>query len=287
MGGRRPESRDELRHQPQDPARGRPRRVVGVVHPGAAGPPEVGPLAPPPAGSDRVRQDAGAPAIEGYPVDNKGKKVDLTMAYVGTRQLFEQAGFEKAADTTSTLDGFPRVLMRLGLSYADLREAAAGMIVIDAANVIGSRPTGWWRDRPGAARRFTEQVRATVAGGRLDPPVAVVLEGRPRRGAEGVVHGVEVVHAPGEGDDTIVALARGAARGGRGHGRSGRWPNECGRPTVRSSGRAGCSTSWTSDVLTLGPARRAGTGARPASPRSARARGWGRRCPAPGPWWAG
>ena len=59
---------------------------------------------------------AGAPAIEGYPVDNRGEEVDLTMAYVGTRALFERAGFEKAADTTSTLDGFPRVLMRLALS---------------------------------------------------------------------------------------------------------------------------------------------------------------------------
>ena len=82
------------------------------------------------------------------------------------------------------------------------------MLVIDAANVIGSRPTGWWRDRPGAARRFTEQVRATVAAGRLDPPVTVVLEGQAKRGAaEGVVDGVEVVHAPGEGDDTIAAIA--------------------------------------------------------------------------------
>lgn len=57
----------------------------------------------------------GAPAIEGYPVDNQGKKVDLTMAYVGTRSLFERAGFTKAADTTSVLNGFPRVLMRLEL----------------------------------------------------------------------------------------------------------------------------------------------------------------------------
>ncbi|MFD1713250.1 GNAT family N-acetyltransferase [Amnibacterium flavum] len=57
----------------------------------------------------------GAPAVEGYPVDNKGERVDLTMAYVGTRKLFESAGFEKAADTTSVLDGFPRVLMRLEL----------------------------------------------------------------------------------------------------------------------------------------------------------------------------
>jgi GNAT superfamily N-acetyltransferase len=58
----------------------------------------------------------GAPAIEGYPVDNRGQRVDLTMAYVGTRSLFEQAGFTKVSDTDSVLDGFPRVLMRLDLS---------------------------------------------------------------------------------------------------------------------------------------------------------------------------
>jgi GNAT superfamily N-acetyltransferase len=57
----------------------------------------------------------GAPAVEGYPVDNQGAKVDLTMAYVGTRSLFERAGFHKAADTQSVSGGFPRVLMRLSL----------------------------------------------------------------------------------------------------------------------------------------------------------------------------
>ncbi|MGD9797853.1 MAG: GNAT family N-acetyltransferase [Acidimicrobiia bacterium] len=57
----------------------------------------------------------GAPAVEGYPVDNRGARVDLTMGYVGTRALFERAGFEKVADTASVLDGFPRVLMRLEL----------------------------------------------------------------------------------------------------------------------------------------------------------------------------
>jgi GNAT superfamily N-acetyltransferase len=56
-----------------------------------------------------------APAIEGYPVDNRAEKVDLTMAYVGTRKLFEDAGFTKAADTRSVAGGFPRVLMRLNL----------------------------------------------------------------------------------------------------------------------------------------------------------------------------
>jgi GNAT superfamily N-acetyltransferase len=57
----------------------------------------------------------GAPAIEGYPVDNRGEKVDVTMAYVGTRKLFENAGFIKAADTDSVSGGFPRVVMRLDL----------------------------------------------------------------------------------------------------------------------------------------------------------------------------
>ena len=37
------------------------------------------------------------PAIEGYPMDNHGKKADLTMACVGTRKLFEDVGFTKAA----------------------------------------------------------------------------------------------------------------------------------------------------------------------------------------------
>jgi GNAT superfamily N-acetyltransferase len=54
----------------------------------------------------------GAPVIEGYPVDNRGEKVDLTMAYVGTRKLFEGAGFELASRTEATSAGFPRVVMR-------------------------------------------------------------------------------------------------------------------------------------------------------------------------------
>lgn len=56
----------------------------------------------------------GAPAVEAYPVDSAGDRVDLTMAYVGTRRMFEQAGFRKVGDTASTLSGFPRVLMGIG-----------------------------------------------------------------------------------------------------------------------------------------------------------------------------
>ena len=59
--------------------------------------------------------ERGAPVVEGYPVDNEGQKVDLTMAYVGTRKLFEDAGFEIAATTEATSAGFPRVVMRRGV----------------------------------------------------------------------------------------------------------------------------------------------------------------------------
>jgi len=67
------------------------------------------------AGAVEFARSHGAPAIEGYPLVNAGAKVDLTMAYVGTKRLFEQAGFTRAADTTSVLNGFPRILMRLAL----------------------------------------------------------------------------------------------------------------------------------------------------------------------------
>lgn len=65
------------------------------------------------AGAVAYARTRGAPAVEGYPVDNQGQKVDLTMAYVGTRGLFERVGFTKVADTDSVSGGFPRVLMRL------------------------------------------------------------------------------------------------------------------------------------------------------------------------------
>ena len=86
------------------------------------------------------------------------------------------------------------------------------MVIVDAANVVGSRPTGWWRDRAGAAAGLVAGVRASAAASRLETPVVVVLEGAARQGAaEGESEGVTVVHAPGEGDDTMVAVAEGAS----------------------------------------------------------------------------
>lgn len=58
----------------------------------------------------------GAPAVEGYPVDNGMNKIDQTMAYVGTRRLFERAGFTKASDTDAVSGGVARVLMRKSLT---------------------------------------------------------------------------------------------------------------------------------------------------------------------------
>lgn len=77
-------------------------------------------------------------------------------------------------------------------------------LVVDAANVMGSRPDGWWRDRAGAARRLHEQ----LVQARLPHEVVVlVLEGAARRGlpeaSDGQVH---TVHAPASGDDAIVAV---------------------------------------------------------------------------------
>jgi hypothetical protein len=68
-----------------------------------------------PLGQSSVLSDTASTAVEGYLVDNEGKKVDLTMAYVGTRKLFEAAGFAKAADTDAVSGGFPRIVMRLDL----------------------------------------------------------------------------------------------------------------------------------------------------------------------------
>lgn len=91
--------------------------------------------------------------------------------------------------------------------------APADVLVVDGANVVGSRPDGWWKDRPGAAARL--HARLLGAAG-LAPRVILVLEGRARAGVPEAVTGtVQVVHAVGEGDSRIVEeVTRAAAAGG-------------------------------------------------------------------------
>lgn len=89
----------------------------------------------------------------------------------------------------------------------------SSVLVVDAANVVGSRPDGWWKDRAGAARRLHEAV--LVADLPYDE-VVLVLEGQAKGGARAGRDGhVRVVHAPQDGDATIVAEARAARE--RGH----------------------------------------------------------------------
>ncbi|MFD5225906.1 NUDIX domain-containing protein [Microbacterium sp. NPDC058342] len=104
------------------------------------------------------------------------------------------------------------------------------VVVVDAANVVGSVPDGWWKDRAGAAGRLRERLSAWVAGGvpgdalglgadRWYPRVSLVVEGEARRiaDAEAAVDApaalsarddVGVVRATGSGDDAIVAEVR-------------------------------------------------------------------------------
>ncbi|MEU8437008.1 NTP pyrophosphohydrolase [Streptomyces sp. NPDC029216] len=75
------------------------------------------------------------------------------------------------------------------------------VLIVDAANVVGSVPDGWWRDRKGAAERLRDRLAAREG----EEEVILVVEGA-ARGVESVP-GVRVESAPGSGDDRIVELA--------------------------------------------------------------------------------
>ncbi|MBU8552459.1 NTP pyrophosphohydrolase [Streptomyces rochei] len=88
---------------------------------------------------------------------------------------------------------------------------SALLVIVDAANVVGSVPDGWWRDRRGAAERLRDRLAVQGVPGREGRPVEIVLvvEGA-ARGVESVP-GVRVESAPGSGDDHMVGLVAGAA----------------------------------------------------------------------------
>lgn len=97
-------------------------------------------------------------------------------------------------------------------STGDGARTAPTTLVVDGANVVGSRPDGWWRDRAGAARRLFD--RLADAGLPYDR-VTLVLEGAAKAGVPAGDDGaVAVVHAPRNGDDEIVGQARSAAADG-------------------------------------------------------------------------
>ncbi|MEG3626983.1 PIN domain-containing protein [Streptomyces poriticola] len=79
------------------------------------------------------------------------------------------------------------------------------MVIVDAANVVGSVPDGWWRDRRGAAERLRDRLAADGVPGRPGAvEIVLVVEGAAR--GVGSVPGVRVEPAPGSGDDHMVEL---------------------------------------------------------------------------------
>ncbi|MBO0827069.1 MAG: NUDIX hydrolase [Streptosporangiales bacterium] len=113
------------------------------------------------------------------------------------------------------------------LSLPRIRGLGRGpLLVVDAANVVGSRADGWWRDRLGAARRLRDELDAlarcgvaapTMPGPRVEdevtltwyPRVVLVVEGAARSLADEPGPGrVHTLGAPRSGDDAVVEAVR-------------------------------------------------------------------------------
>jgi hypothetical protein len=79
------------------------------------------------------------------------------------------------------------------------------VLIVDAANVVGSRPDGWWRDRAAAA----ERVHTELSAAELPyEEIILVLEGAARGGPPAGRQGcLRTVHAAGSGDDALVQQA--------------------------------------------------------------------------------
>jgi len=66
-------------------------------------------------GAIEYARSAGVPALEAYPVDAGGQRVDVSFGYVGFTSMFEAAGFRTVMETEARSAGLPRILMRLDL----------------------------------------------------------------------------------------------------------------------------------------------------------------------------
>ena len=97
-----------------------------------------------------------------------------------------------------------------------MTEAADELLIVDGMNVLGSRPDGWWRDRPAAMERLTRRLDAFAE--REDLAVAVVFDGREHARVGGAARRVGVSFAPGgpdAADREIVRMIRADDRPGR------------------------------------------------------------------------
>jgi nicotinic acid mononucleotide adenylyltransferase/predicted RNA-binding protein with PIN domain len=129
----------------------------------------------------------------------------LPRVLVAPRPGFTVEGAE-ALDLPEHLGEVSSTAAREG-SHHLIPPEARRRVIVDGNNVIGSRPDGWWRDRPGAARRLIAALQELAR--RSGDRICVVLDGRPLGDVpEGVHGGVLVAYATRAGrdaaDDRIV-----------------------------------------------------------------------------------
>ncbi len=130
-----------------------------------------------------------------------------------------------------------------GLTYA----VRVQVLIVDGANVVGSRPDGWWRDRAGAAGRLKEQLLTAVLP---CDEVVLVLEGAARRGNPAGQDGrLRTVHAPASGDDAIVDAVMAQIDVGDGRGVTVVTADRALRGRVEAAGARSVGPSWLLDQL--------------------------------------
>ncbi|WGD37496.1 hypothetical protein [Lysinibacter sp. HNR] len=88
----------------------------------------------------------------------------------------------------------------------------SAVLVVDVANLMGSRPNGWWRDRAGAATTILAQLSSLAGSTVFFAPVGFVTLVRIIAVIEGAAkaakpsEGVEIIKAPQDGDSSIVEM---------------------------------------------------------------------------------
>jgi hypothetical protein len=121
------------------------------------------------------------------------------------------------------------------------------VLIVDGANVVGSRPDGWWRDRAGAARRLQEQLSTAVLP---HDEIVLVLEGTARHANPAGQDGrLRTIHARGSGDDAIVEAVMAQVDVGDGRGVTVVTADRMLRRRVEAAGARSVSPSWLLDQL--------------------------------------
>lgn len=146
--------------------------------------------------------------------DHQGWVYDTVIGDIETMVDVEPASWESKdarwvpVEDVAGMDLFPY----FAVNWPKVREAMRKpVLIVDTANVMGSRNDGWWRDRHGAATRLRDQIDA-LEGLQLPPfdvafpEIVMIVEGKARGVGDG--ERVKVISSEGEGDDTIVDTAR-------------------------------------------------------------------------------